>query len=387
MDDQAARLEEIVGIGGQAVEIIQRFTNDQVGASLIPTSSGPIKNLKQVTAEIKTGGETAISTAVVELIDHLKSQTEVDVLVSSLSTAAVAASESAARSELSASSAAAIGNSKMSIAQGLLETSGTGSTNRVFSVFASGNYLSIHYLNDNGAAVEIGRSPSALAIEAINTLIFSRASQVVPGATHMLTDKSGGVLAHITEDGTFYPALRVNGVTGECAFGDLDNPMIFANPATGAARLGDVRLLKSLLASGFADASGGMYLAVKDDLVLLGSDVFSDEFHLAPDGSLAWAAPIDGWKGPGAADAHYGPAAAPVVSVPEYSFPTFTRDRKAVPGKDMKIMQAVSIPRVAAWPGGMVLRACYGKSGVPNGESAEGKGSHIRIDRNDGGDR
>ena len=46
MDYQAERLGLIVGLAEQSMDIVQRFSNDPIGAGNIQTGSGPIKNLR-----------------------------------------------------------------------------------------------------------------------------------------------------------------------------------------------------------------------------------------------------------------------------------------------------------------------------------------------------
>lgn len=80
---------------------------------------------------------------------------------------AVAAEDAAASSASSASIASAISNSFPNTANGLAATAGSGAANRFFSVPVTGTSLAILYRNDAGVATEIGRAPSAEAIEDI----------------------------------------------------------------------------------------------------------------------------------------------------------------------------------------------------------------------------
>ena len=107
MDYQAERLGLIVDLAEQSMDIVQRFSNDPVEAGRIQTASGPIKNLKQVSADIKLDGQFAIDVAVTELIDVLKTDTSVDALIDGLTDTAALAEASADRSESAASLAAA----------------------------------------------------------------------------------------------------------------------------------------------------------------------------------------------------------------------------------------------------------------------------------------
>jgi hypothetical protein len=57
------------------------------------------------------------------------------------------------------------------IAQGLLETSGTGTSNRFFTVPGTGADYEIRYRNDAGTAVEVGRYSSAERVEGLNSYV------------------------------------------------------------------------------------------------------------------------------------------------------------------------------------------------------------------------
>ena len=167
MADQVERLGLILNLAEQGTDIVRRYANDPLSAGAIQTESGPIKNLKQVSAEIKSDGEVAIDTAVAELIDTLKTDTAVGALIVGLTDTASLAEQSAARSELSASVAAALANGFLRIADGLAATSGSGAANRLFSVASTGDTLAICYQNNAGVAVKFGEAPSALALKKV----------------------------------------------------------------------------------------------------------------------------------------------------------------------------------------------------------------------------
>jgi len=164
MDYQAERLGLIVDLAEQSMDIVQRFSNDPIEAASIQTATGPIKNLKQVSADIKSDGEAAIDVAVTELIETLKTDTSVGALIDGLTDSAALAEASAERSESSASLAAAFNNPFPSTADGLNNTSGSGALNRFFSVPGAGNILATAYRNDAGSAVKIGEAPSAKSV-------------------------------------------------------------------------------------------------------------------------------------------------------------------------------------------------------------------------------
>lgn len=75
---------------------------------------------------------------------------------------------SADRSESAASMSAAASNPYPTTADGIANTSGSGATNRFFSVPGTGSDLTILYRNDAGVAVEIGRSPNVNGLFARN---------------------------------------------------------------------------------------------------------------------------------------------------------------------------------------------------------------------------
>ena len=160
MDYQAERLGLIVDLAEQSMDIVQRFSNDPIDAESIQTGTGPIKNLKQVSADIKFDGQAAIDVAVTELIDTLKTETSVSALIEGLTDTAALAEKSAARAEVASDSANATGKIYDSTAIGLLPANTA--PGQYFSVPSpeSREYL-ILYKNNGGVAVEIKRYLSA----------------------------------------------------------------------------------------------------------------------------------------------------------------------------------------------------------------------------------
>ena len=195
MADQVARLEMIVDSAEQGMRIIHRFVNDSASAGAIPTNTGAIKNLKRVAEDIKSYGQEAADSAVGEVVDHLKSQTQVEGLIIALAGETLSAGASAARSELAAGLAGAAVNLKLTVADGLLATSGSGPNNRFFSVSSNDKVLSILYRNDNNAAVEIGRSASSLAVSEVSV----RLSEIEPGALRLGVDSTSNDLMEFTD--------------------------------------------------------------------------------------------------------------------------------------------------------------------------------------------
>lgn len=78
--------------------------------------------------------------------------------------------DAAERAESAAAAAAAASNPYPSVAEGLAATSGTGATNRFFSVPGTGDTLMTLYRNDAGVATEIGKAPSAKFVQFIQAL-------------------------------------------------------------------------------------------------------------------------------------------------------------------------------------------------------------------------
>ena len=160
MDYQAERLGLIVDLAEQSMDIVQRFSNDPIEAVNIQTATGPIKNLKQVSADIKSDGEAVIDVAVTELIDTLKTDTTISALVVGLSDAQALAGQSADRAELAAEYATAMGKIYASTAIGLLpENTLSGQYFGVISPAATDDV--IVYLNNAGVALDTGKRYSS----------------------------------------------------------------------------------------------------------------------------------------------------------------------------------------------------------------------------------
>lgn len=163
MADQVERLGLILNLAEQGMDIVHSYANDPMDAGAIQTGSGPIKNLKQVSADIKSDGEAAIDVAVTELIDALKTETSVSALIDGLTDTAALAEQSAARAVVAADSANATGKIYPSTAIGLLPANTA--PGQYFSVPSpnASEYL-ILYQNVNGVAIERKRYPSALLV-------------------------------------------------------------------------------------------------------------------------------------------------------------------------------------------------------------------------------
>lgn len=192
MDYQAERLGLIVELAEQSMDIVQRFSNDPIGAGNIQTASGPIKNLKQVSADIKSDGQSSIDEAVTELMDVLKADTSVSALIDGLTDTAALAELSATRAVIAADYANATGNIYASTAIGLLPANTA--PGQYFSVpSASSKEFIILYQNVAGAAVEIGRYPSATALEGIQQ------RDVLPQRVPLAFDEAGNVPLWLTD--------------------------------------------------------------------------------------------------------------------------------------------------------------------------------------------
>ncbi|WP_300729046.1 hypothetical protein [Pseudomonas sp.] len=226
MDHQAERLGLIVEAAEQSMDIVQRFSNDPIGAGNIQTASGPIKNLKQVSADITSDGQLAIGVAVTELIAELKAETSVSALIDGLTDSAVVASNNAAIAVVAAEHANATGKIYDSTAIGLVSTA----NGQYFSVPSPDNLENlILYKNNAGVALDTGkRSPNA-PVTAIarrgNYVLSGRATKVekIAGTSDYLV--SWGRLYIFTGTGKAQAYVQaVTDVTvpnGKCAYVDL----------------------------------------------------------------------------------------------------------------------------------------------------------------------
>jgi hypothetical protein len=160
-------------------EIIHRVANDPEG-SFIETLSGPTPSIKEWFSQ----QEVAIGDEVAEKIESVTEQ--------------VGLAEAAAdRSESSASLAAAFHNPFLNTTDGIGNTSGSGASNRFFSVLVAGSStLYTAYRNDAGLAVNIGQLPSATEVAALSAIV--RPAAVL---THEFQDQFGNASVGITEDG------------------------------------------------------------------------------------------------------------------------------------------------------------------------------------------
>ncbi|PYY72187.1 hypothetical protein CRX42_02325 [Pseudomonas jessenii] len=197
MANQTQRLEIATVKAEIGSDILSRFSNDPVDADPIPTDSGDIQNLKQMAAVIEADGQAAVDAAVAEGI--------VD-----LSGSVASADESAARSEIAASVSAASAKQYLTVADGLAATSGTGTTNRLFSVPGVGNDYSVQYRNDAGVAVQLNSAPSSTKVQKIagpnpatTPQVFESLDDTIPPA--LLMDPGGKILA-------VFPDPRIDGL-------------------------------------------------------------------------------------------------------------------------------------------------------------------------------
>lgn len=231
MDYQAERLGLIVDAAEQSMDIVQRFSNDPIGADNIQTATGPIKNLKQVSADIKSAGDAVIDVAVTDLIAELKTETSVSALIDGLTDSAAVAAQNATRAVIAADYANATGRIYPSIAIGLLPAN-----------TAEGQYFSVPspliledlilYQKVGGGAVEVKR-PGSLSLAVArrgNYVLSGRATKVekIAGTSDYLV--SWGRLYIFT--GTGKVQAYVQAVTdlvvpnGKCAYVDLAEPLL-----------------------------------------------------------------------------------------------------------------------------------------------------------------
>ncbi|CAI8992878.1 SGNH/GDSL hydrolase family protein [Pseudomonas sp. IT-P218] len=218
MADQTQRLEIATVKAEIGSDIIYRFSNDAIDAEGIPTDSGEIQNLKQVAEGIKVDGQEAVETAVAEGVIDLTDSVE-------------SASDSASRAELAANIAAATANQKLSIPDGLAATSGSGSTNRFFSVPGTGNTFSTQYRNDAGVAVEIGRVSSAEAVESVIKLI----NPVDGSVLYYFLDELGFAWGSVGSTGFDLPGMAAKQTVQEgTSMLDPDDFLIFDDGPDGS---------------------------------------------------------------------------------------------------------------------------------------------------------
>lgn len=79
-----------------------------------------------------------------------------------------------------------------SIADGLAATSGTGTSNRFFTVPSTGDNVETRYRNDAGAAVEVGSLPSTAYMQSLATSVSEKLKvDVVPGLLVAIADLYG----------------------------------------------------------------------------------------------------------------------------------------------------------------------------------------------------
>jgi hypothetical protein len=233
MDYQAERLGLIVDAAEQSMDIVQRFSNDPIDAGNIQTASGPIKNLKQVSADIKSDGQSVIDVAVTELIAELKTETSVSALIDGLTDSAAVAANNAAIAVVAAEHANATGRIYDTTAIGLRPENTV--HGQYFSVPSPDNLENlILYKNNFGVALDTGkRSPSG-AVTAIarrgNYVLSGRATKVEKIAATSDYQVSWGRLYIFT--GTGKAQAFVQAVTdlpvpnGKCAYVDLAEPLV-----------------------------------------------------------------------------------------------------------------------------------------------------------------
>lgn len=123
----------------------------------------------------------------------------------SASLSAANAEASATSASSSVSLAAAATNPFPTVEEGIANTSGTGATDRFFSVPGAEGELSILYRNDDGVPTVIGRAPSLEALQAVLTFV----QQIDSSSLYLLLDELGFMWGEITESGFDIPGLSV----------------------------------------------------------------------------------------------------------------------------------------------------------------------------------
>ena len=109
-----------------------------------------------------------------------------------------------------------------SIEEGLLETNGSGTQNRFFTVPGAGGTYETRYRNDGGVAVQVGRVSSADLVDALAYLVksFDAASSEVEIA--VISDQEGGVHMRLTDKRLTAPSFEVSSIPGAVAISDAE---------------------------------------------------------------------------------------------------------------------------------------------------------------------
>lgn len=140
---------------------------------------GPMGDVTPEVTQLVADAEAAAASAIESKGEAAQSEAGAKASALQAEDAALGAAEKAELAEMAAEQAssstfmaAAYSNPALSVADGLTKTSGSGSTNRFFSVFGAGETLAIAYRNDSGVAIEVGRSPSSLLVNAMSNGSF-----------------------------------------------------------------------------------------------------------------------------------------------------------------------------------------------------------------------
>lgn len=115
----------------------------------------------------------------------------------------------------------------VTVAEGITNTSGTGTLNRFFTVPGSDKTFETRYRNDAGVAVQVGRVSSADAVEVVTGLIQGFVSQSSDVELFSVTDTEGAKLAGITGKGVSTLSLNVTSAPGATSIGDEEGNIDF----------------------------------------------------------------------------------------------------------------------------------------------------------------
>ncbi|EJN33333.1 hypothetical protein PMI38_04888 [Pseudomonas sp. GM84] len=112
-----------------------------------------------------------------------------------------------------------------SIEEGLLETNGTGTQNRFFTVPGADGTFETRYRNDGGVAVVAGRVASADVVETLSSLVKSSPSSSPEVAILEVCDPEGGLQLLATDKRLTTIPFEVASLPGRLAIGDAEGAM------------------------------------------------------------------------------------------------------------------------------------------------------------------
>lgn len=156
-------------------------------------------------------------------------------------------------------------NTYPTVADGLSETSGTGTQNRFFTVPGADGTFETRYRNDAGTAVDVGRISSADVVEGLTKLVKGIPYLLVGGeeAALALADEEGGEFLLITSSRARTPAFEAVTASVDSGLYDAEGgAVVHAGP--GGISLGPLMLGTTTLP--------GIYVTDQEDNIILWLD-------------------------------------------------------------------------------------------------------------------